>query len=70
MELVNSGGTEPDCDSTSGVTTETIPTPDPTDEDAFLQLSQNSTQQTPRIPVADLLPVLPVQGVLWTWSLA
>ena len=29
---------------------ETIPTPDPTDEDAFLQLSQNSTQQTASFP--------------------
>ena len=48
MELVNSGGTEPDCDSTSGATTETIP--DPTDEDAFLQLSQNSIQQTAFFP--------------------
>ena len=50
MELVNSGGTEPDCDSTSGATMETIPTPDPTDEDAFLQLSQNSIQQTASFP--------------------
>ena len=50
MELVNSGGTEPDCDCTSGATTETIPTSDPTDEDAFLQLSQNSTQQTASFP--------------------